>query len=260
MMRASKIYNSFPNGRYDMFRRFAHTASGTLFTLLVVTGVALFTGCGDLSRSPLVSDSGSVETIQEDAGMAASGGTFSIAFSPNRPDGSGLLTKPAGDKKLSKKSTGKKVKARKGGRLQVKLNHRGKAEKGVVRVQKVRLDVKRGSMKKDTKISMKVTSGTTLEDVLVEFGPSGLKFSQTAVLTIWVKGDIDEKKMKKLAVYHIEEDDPDDDDNEKEVSKARVRIKKVGKKTWKIIIKVPGFSDYDVDDGGYEEVDDEGWA
>ncbi len=231
-----------------MFNRFAHTVSGTITTLLVAAGVALLAGCGDLSRSPFVSDSGSAETAQVETGKAASSsGTFSIGF--NKPDALGLLTKPADNKNLDKESKKKKVKKNKGGTLGVSFKHKGKVKKDEARVKKANFYVKKGSIDKDVRITLTVFSGTTLGDISIKYGPSGTKFKPPAILTLVVEADVDKETMEKVKIYHTQADGTVTESNFKLVG---------GGKTWVFIIEVTSFSSEDLDDEG-DAVDDEGW-
>lgn len=85
-------------------------------------------------------------------------------------------------------------------------------------------------------ILMKSHSGERLDEILVEFYPSGMTFSPVAKLTVKGVGPIN---VDDLVAYHIEGDGS--------VSQPPFTVK-VTDDGWKIKVDVPGFSEYTYDD------------
>ena len=149
-----------------MFRRFNHTATGAFLALLAVAFV--LHGCGDVARSPVAPEP--AETTQ----VLDARPNF-LVFSQH-----GLRAAKSAGPKYSAETT-EKVKARKGGELNVDLPYDKKA-KDVIQVSEATFKVFKYSLKEDTEISMKVTGGTVREDTVVAFSPSGLKIRIPAAL------------------------------------------------------------------------------
>lgn len=102
-----------------------------------------------------------------------------------------------------------------------------------VRVRSAELIVDKGSLAQKTTITMDVTSGNSLEDVSVVFGPSGTVFDPSASLVIKLKGG----DPGVLQAYHYSDDQVTDAEIKKETLSD-------GSSGWKIVLKVPGFSRY----------------
>ena len=227
-----------------MFGRFNSTAARVTFTLLTMACFVILSGCGDLSRSPLVSDPAA--TIQEGSGQSSLSDSPSyIVLSPRAL----RAAKPGSkDQEKDQESVSDKFKVGKtGGELEIKLP--GKADKeDLVCVKKVKFKVDKKSIEQTYDISMTVFTGSTLEDVMLAFTPSGIAFEPPATLEIYVEGAVDADLLK---AYHITGDG--------EVTEVGMDIDKK-RKEWKITIKVPGFSRYDLsgndDYWNYGEGDD----
>jgi hypothetical protein len=90
------------------------------------------------------------------------------------------------------------------------------------------------------RIEMSAQSGQRLEDILIGFQPSGMTFSPAATLNIRGSGHINPKD---LVMYHISDDG--------EVTLPSFWVKASGSH-WAIVIGVPGFSEYSMDEEGQE--------
>ena len=98
-------------------------------------------------------------------------------------------------------------------------------------------------------VDMTLYSGTRLEDISVVFGPSGYQFDGPARLRILLWGELTEEEVSSLQAYHISGDTVEPIDSNLVLTDAG---------NWRIIIKVPGFSEYSI--GGDDEAeDDECW-
>ena len=99
-------------------------------------------------------------------------------------------------------------------------------------------------------ITMTVTSGATLDDVKIEFDPSGLVFDPPARLGIRLGGPVTEEEVR--LAQHIYGDDPDN------IELIETETYANGQALLTIYIDIPGFSEYSV--GGDDEAeDDECW-
>ncbi len=217
----------------------------------VISGMSLLllTACAELTPSPLSPQ----QTAQLDQAALSSSGSVSFVFSPGSPDPS-RASMPAGklaDTKTESRTASGKITPRRGGKLRVKFDRRdddGDDDDGDdddrdddgVRVKSATFVVKRGSIEEAHRIRMRVTSGSTLDDVSVEFTPSGLSFDPPARLTIILVGELDEEDLENLHVWHIEGD---------KATEVPVKISSDDDE-WELVIEVPGFSWYDL--GGDE--------
>ena len=99
-------------------------------------------------------------------------------------------------------------------------------------------------------VEMSLYSGTRLEDISVAFEPSGYEFERPARLRILLKGELTEEEVSGLQAYHISGDTVEPID-------PRLVLTDAG--NWRIIIRVPGFSEYslggDDDDVPPDEAD-----
>lgn len=208
---------------------------GVLSTLAVL---ALLSGCGGRSQSPLSPDP--VAVLQTDAGGSRNDSPAYFVLSSRDMDASQALraTKPSG--KATLKKTVEKVSARRGGALGLLFDYPRGADKDDVFVRTATFLALPGSMDTDNEITMAVSSGLTLEDIVVTFGPSGLTFSPPAILTLSVRGNLDTKALKAYHVSGAGSGTPD-------VETVPISFLKVGNE-WIIIIKVPGFSMYSIGD------------
>lgn len=120
----------------------------------------------------------------------------------------------------------------------------------IVRVRKVKFSVDKGMLDKKRKITMTATSGTTLDDVQVEFDPQGVQFHPPAKLEIYLSGG----KRRDLMAYHY---------SASQVTRAtieKVSLGDDGSSGWKVTLEIPGFSRYSLggdDYYGYPEAEDD---
>ena len=219
-----------------MSRRFGTIAQALTVAVAVLTGMAFLTACGDMDRSPLVSTPDGSSGIS-DAPAAPAGGTFTIRFSP-QPRPQGVLTKPGRKAPgLKKKWTVGFVSPSRGGKLKLDFPVDKAAVDNWVQVDDVEFKVKRKSCPKFVFVTMVTTSGSTLDDILVDFGPAGLEFKPDAQLKIDIRGYLDEDQIEDLVAYHVEHDG----------TTTVLQVKVTGSKDkWTLKIRVPGFSYYDV--------------
>lgn len=220
-----------------MFKCLSHTAVRAVFAFLAVTGFALLNGCGDLDRSTLITDPGA--TVQE--GAAVGNDRATIAFSA----GSSIrAAKPAGG--MTSQTDQGWITPKKGGKLKVSFGP--PSADGGVRVKRATFEVEKGSIDAAYDISMTVYTGTTLREVRVEFTPSGIRFHPPATLTVVLWGKVDDDVVKAL---HI-------DGSGAVLEEIAVTVED-GKKVTILVLKVPGFSRYDLggdDDGAGDDPDD----
>jgi hypothetical protein len=97
---------------------------------------------------------------------------------------------------------------------------------------------------------MTVTSGTTLDDIRIEFDPSGLVFDPPALLELRLRGPVTEDEVRQA--QHIYGDDPAN------IEAIETETYANGQTYLTVCISVPGFSEYSI--GGDDEAgDDECW-
>ena len=102
-------------------------------------------------------------------------------------------------------------------------------------------------------ISMTVFSGSTLEDVVVAFRPSGLTFNPPATLELCLSGNLSREDANAVeaalrTVDHV---------SGGQVEKIQTKGKKDGRAGWKVTVKIPGFSLYSWGSGSmYDGKDD----
>ena len=115
-----------------------------------------------------------------------------------------------------------------------------------VRVKEAIFEVEAGALDAVYDIGMRVTTGYTLEDVLVEFAPAGLVFIKPARLTlkIWWGGDLSPEQLAVLeaTAEHITADGT--------VTYIGFETTRQGNAYLNIIIEVPGFSRYGLSGDG----------
>ncbi len=214
-----------------------HIPTRALFTLVVSAGTALLSGCGGLERHPLAPHP---VTGRQEAGPSLSGHPVYLTLSRGAP------------LRAAKRVTGSEVYARsasgwfspdRGGQLNVSFGKYTANDFAAVQVRSAKFVVDKGAIDAAHQITMKVFSGYSLNDVAIEFSPAGLRFNPSATLTIVLWGDLDPEEVH---VYHIEGST---------ITEVSADFEE-GKKTWTIIIKIPGFSTYSL--GGDELLPPEG--
>jgi hypothetical protein len=160
-----------------------------------------------------------------------------------------VLTKPSSraPDKVKKKTSGL-VTPSWGGKLKLDFSIDKEALDNWVQVDEIDFRVQRKSCPYYVYVTMEGTSGSTLDDIRVDFGPSGLEFKKNAVLKIDIRGYLDEDQLEDLVAYHVEHDG----------TTTVIPVKVTGKKDkWTLKIRIPGFSYYDVagDDECWEGID-----
>jgi hypothetical protein len=98
-------------------------------------------------------------------------------------------------------------------------------------------------------ITMTVQSGTTLDDVQILFGPSGLTFEPHATLWLTLLGPVTEADVQQVA--HIAGDGY--------IENIDVLSDKKGVAKLLVTIRIPGFSRYSLGDGDFAEADGPAW-
>lgn len=208
-----------------------HIPRRALFTMVVSAGTALLSGCGGLERHPLAPHP--VTVLQETGGKPSlSGDRVSLTLSLRA---SLRAAKPVTGSEVYEKSASGWFSPDRDGELRVGFPRY--ADPGQVQVKRARFEVEEGSVGHRVNISMTAFSGTALEDVRIEFEPSGLAFNPPATLTIVLRGEVDPGEVN---VYHIEGS---------AITKVSADFED-GERTLTVIVKVPGFSTYSL--GGDE--------
>lgn len=206
-------------------------------------------GCGDSNRallSPNIDEANQAET-NVSLNVAANESQVKtldprltyFTFSPEMPH----ATKKG---KKNKNSATEKFKKNKSGKLVVKPD---KIPDSDVQLISATFTVKKKSIPKNVEISMTVYATKDLQSLVIAFTPAGLTFSPPGILELVIQGELEKETEKALTkIYHRHGEDntvtPIDSDVEKK------------KKTYKVKIKVPGFSQYYWDDGSDTEGDD----
>ncbi|MBT3602663.1 MAG: hypothetical protein HOE48_05365 [Candidatus Latescibacteria bacterium] len=128
-------------------------------------------------------------------------------------------------------TTSARIGPRNGGSLLVSFPRYG--NESTVHVVSAEFIVPKRALESRKTISMTVTTGYTLDDVTVTFGPSGLVFTQAAKLVIKLKGGDPEA----VEAFHFSQD---------QVSAADIRriVYDDGRAGWRIVLNIPGFSRY----------------
>ena len=160
------------------------TMPRSVLTSLAV-GVFLWIGCGN-QQGPL--SPGQPSGIQNTAGRAR------LSFSAPAAE---RAAKPVRNMSHSQSVSGL-FRPERSGRLSVRFKEYALGNE--VQVKSATFSVKRGAVLHPVVIGMKVSSGTTLQDVTIDFSPSGLQFSPKATLTLKLLGDLDPAN---LTVSHI---------------------------------------------------------
>ena len=101
--------------------------------------------------------------------------------------------------------------------------------------------------KSGVNIRMQVVTGSKLEHIVVAFGPGGLAFKPVAKLRLQLTGDLRHIfKEGELVAFHVESGDSDDPLGT--ITKVGVEVEETDEFGTTILIAVPGFSRYTLDD------------
>ena len=133
----------------------------------------------------------------------------------------------------------------------IPLNLPNYAADGDVAVGMTVFTVPRNSMTdgEGHEITMTVQSGTTLEDVQVVFGPSGLEFAPPARLALTLLGPVTEEDVRRATHIYA------DGCIESIATQTDVR----GTAFMLVTIRIPGFSRYSLGDGSFSPEADGAW-
>jgi hypothetical protein len=229
--------------------------------ILGIAGLIALGACGDIDRHPFDSTEVTAEPIGDSA--LSSGGV--LVFSP-RALMTSAAKKVSGAEDLKRaKKVKKTFRSARNGNMTLWFPKYG--DDRILRVKKATFSVKKNSIagakpnrKGNYRISMEVTTGTKLDDIVIRFTPSGMAFKPKAKLKLLLKGTMDVGGARKLATGPDDEDDSDlaDEADEGEeafiyhvskggVTKVPVKVK-VKKSGFLLTIRVPGFSDWQWDD------------
>lgn len=208
-----------------------------VFRTLTLGGVVALSGCGSLGPSPLAPNLSKVPQTSGEKALYSSGPVY-LTLSPRALP---RAAKPALAADVYTRSASGWFSPGRGGRLEVDFPRY--ADAGDVQVKRATFEVEKGAIGGREKITMQVTSGHSLSDVLVAFSPEGLTFDPPATLTIVLRGEMDPGAIQ---VYHL---------HGGAVEKASSAVED-GERTITIIVKVFSFSLYSL--GGEEELPPEG--
>jgi len=193
------------------------------FAGLTLAGTLLLIGCADVGQSPLAP------------------GTAARAGKPAQKTGTSTTTATASStgQTLYTKSASGWFSPGSGGSLDVKFANKYGSWTDV-RLKSATFQVAPGAIAAKTLITMDVTTGYTIDDVSVKFGPSGLTFNPEATLTLvfWGGSPVTEEelRLREAQGYHITGDGY--------ISTVTQETDTQGNAYYIIVIKVPGFSRY----------------
>ena len=240
-----------------------YTRRHSLLTMALMAGMMAVVGCGDLNRS-LVS-SGEEVSVQEAVEAPAGYIVFSqraavrAAKKINVTNNNTMVhvDNPQG---LHTQMVQHEFDYKKNKQISIKFDDYTGRNKDLVQVKQAQFSVAKKSIdtadlglyhtaeqianyttKKGINIRMQVVTGTQLEDVIVAFGPEGLKFDPTARLRLQLKGNLTEVFLEgQEAAFHIGADGT--------ITKVRMNIENLNRSGVTLVIEVPGFSRYTIDD------------
>lgn len=211
--------------------------TGAIFTGLTLG--TLLIGCGDLNQQPIAP----AAALRGDGGKGPSDGLSTLVFSVKAPDQSTTQARAA--KPTVHRQVSRTFSPNRDGELEVEFDDDDDGSRGAVRVKKVAFNVKARSINRAYRIDMGVSAGPSLEDVAVTFSPSGIVFNPPASLRIVVRGRVD---ASKCLAYHT---------HGSSVTRIPVSASYDDGET-EILLQVPGFSVYSLDDSRAPE-GDTGW-
>jgi len=235
---------------------------GWFFSTLFLCVFVGLMGCGRLDHSVVGSDA---EITVQDKSETPAG--FLVFVPPTTGHAAAKKVKfevPSGD--FSHRAT-ESFDLDRGGKLEIEFededngwrsrrdwNNRDRSD-NEIRVEKATFSVKKRSIdisnlsdeevekyvhRDEIDITMAVSSGSTLEDVAVGFGPSGLIFDPEAKLELKLTGNLKDLLHEgKSYAYHIDEDG--------QITKVEMDVD-LEASGCKLRIDVPGFSRYTIDD------------
>jgi len=196
-----------------------------VFRALTLGGIVLLGGCGGPGPSPLAPHLPKVPQTFGEKALYSSGPVY-LAFSPRALS---RAAKPASAAGVYTRSASGWFSHGREGRLEVGFPRY--ADAGEVQVKRATFEVEKGSIRGRQEITMQVTSGHSLKDVLVAFSPEGLTFDPPATLTIVLRGEVDPGAIQ---VYHL---------HGGAVEKVSADVED-GERTTTVTVKVSSFSRY----------------
>lgn len=216
--------------------------SRVAFAGLALAGVLLLSGCADVGQSPLAP--GTAVRAGKPAQNTGTSTTTATTTTSTSSTGQPLYTKSAS----GWFSPGS------GGSLNVKFaNNYGSWTD--VRLKSATFQVAPGAIAAKVLITMDVTTGYTIDDVNVQFGPSGLTFNPEGTLTLvfWGGSKLSEEelRLREAQGYHITSDGY--------ISTVTQETDTQGNAYYIIAMKVPGFSRFSVGGNDYVPEADPGW-
>jgi hypothetical protein len=230
----------YPSGflrRGNMFGYSNPMSLKGVFRALTLGGIVVLSGCGSPGLSPLAPNLAKVPQAPGEKATQSSGPVY-LALSPRALQ---RASKPAAAAGVYTRSASGWFSPGREGRLEVHFPRY--ADAGEVQVKRATFEVEKGSIEGRQEITMQVTSGHSLSDVLVAFSPEGLTFDPPATLTIVLRGEVDPGAIQ---VYHF---------HGGAVEKVSATVEE-GERTTTIAVKVFSFSTYVL--GGEDELPPEG--
>ncbi len=227
-------------------KQFSFSSLRAMALTVLALGAFVVVGCGKSDQGLLAPEQSAVQPVGT---SQISSGSFVIDFAPSLDR---ALSAPFAAKR-TRVNEGEVVtesdagwfSEKRGGKLKVNFNYRLKDDG--VQVEKAKFEVEKGSIDESKRIKMRVTSGSSLGQIKVEFGPSGTVFSPAAKLTLDLKGKLTEEELAGLTAYHLEGDG--------EVSVVKLVVTET-RDIIRLEIQVPGFSSYSM--GGDDDFTPEG--
>lgn len=200
-----------------------------VFRALTLGGIVLLGGCGSPGPSPLAPHLPKGPQTFGEKALYSSGPVY-LAFSPRALP---RAAKPASAAGVYTRSASGWFSHGREGRLEVGFPRY--ADAGEVQVKRATFEVEKGSIRGRQEITMQVTSGHSLNDVLVAFSPEGLTFDPPATLTVVLRGEVDPGVIQ---VYHL---------HGGAVEKVSADVED-GERTTTVTVKVSSFSRYALPD------------
>ncbi|MBT3605536.1 MAG: hypothetical protein HOE48_21910 [Candidatus Latescibacteria bacterium] len=231
---------------------------------VMVTLMAVVVGCGDLNQSPMSSgeEVNVKDVVESPAGylVFSQRAAMQVATKRVNVNKRNTLVHVENTEGLHTQMVEQEFRYNKNKKISIKFNDYVGNNGELVQVKQAQFMVQKNSMntddlskeltdeeldnyitKKGIKIRMQVVTGQQLEDIVVGFGPAGLKFDPAARLRLQLLGNMnglfDEGE---ILAYHIQADGT--------ITKVRVEINELEKDSCQIVMAVPGFSRYSFDD------------
>jgi hypothetical protein len=231
------------------------TRKTRLMAVALMAGLMGAIGCGDLDRSLV--NSGDEVTVQEAFEAPAGYLVFSprtamqVATKTVKVNQNNTMVRIDDPTEIQTMMVEHEFRYDRNKRISIKFREVG-SDPSLIQVKQAQFSVEKNSIdtgglsdaqldrytsKKGVDIRMQVVTGTTLEDIVVAFGPAGLAFNPVAQLRLQLVGDLTGIfTAGEEAGYHINADGV--------VTKVSVSIDDLDEDGCNLIIDVPGFSRY----------------